>query len=85
MDILVISRGDPEINARKVAEHSLSFPIALQHRWEISRRYAIFATPAANLIDEAGRITANVAVGKRAILQLLIGAQILSLLNSVED
>lgn len=83
--VLVISRGDKELNAQKMAKHSLSFPIALQHHWEISRRYAIFFTPAAYLIDEAGKTMANVAVGKRAILQLLIGAQILTLLNSVED
>jgi hypothetical protein len=43
----------------------------LQQHWEISRRYAMFATPIAYLIDEAGIIAQEVAVGKDAILNLL--------------
>ena len=38
-------------------------PVLLQQRWEISRRYAMFATPVAYLIDVTGIITHDVAVG----------------------
>src|SRR5258705_5132388 len=48
--LLMISRGEPQENRAKVKEHGLAFPIALQRQWEISRRYAMFATPIAYLI-----------------------------------
>ena len=43
----------------------------LQQQWEISRKYAMFATPIAYLIDEQGVIARDVAVGTDAILSLL--------------
>jgi hypothetical protein len=45
--------------------------IVLQQQWEISRRYAMFATPIAYLIDEQGVISHDVAVGTDAILTLI--------------
>ena len=66
----MISKGDPKENRAKVKEHKLTFPIVLQQQWEISRLYAMFATPVAYLIDEAGIITHDVAVGSEAILSL---------------
>ena len=71
---LVISRGEPKENRTKVKEHGLTFPIVLQQQWEISRRYAMFATPIAYLIDEAGIITHDVAVGVESILALMAKA-----------
>ena len=71
IQVVMISRGDPKENRAKVKEHGLTFPIVLQQRWEISRRYAIFATPVAYLIDEAGIIAHDVAVGVEPILALL--------------
>jgi hypothetical protein len=48
----------------------------LQQHWEISRRYAMFATPIAYLIDEAGVIVHDVAVGEDAIRKLLTAARV---------
>ena len=70
----MISRGEPKENRAKVKEHTLTFPVVLQQRWEISRVYAVFATPAAYLIDEAGIITQDVAVGVEPILALMAKA-----------
>jgi len=70
IQVLMISRGGPEANRKKAAEYGLTFPIALQNRWEISRAYGIFATPIAYLIDEMGVIVSDVAVGSEAILGL---------------
>ena len=67
----MISKGEPQENRAKVKEHDLTFPIVLQQQWEISRRYAMFATPIAYLIDEAGVVVHDVAVGTDAILELL--------------
>ena len=65
------SKGEPKENRCKVKEHGLTFPVLLQQQWEISRRYAMFATPIAYLIDEAGVIVKDVAVGGDAIGGLL--------------
>ena len=67
----MISRGEPKENRAKVKEHGLTFPILLQQQWEISRHYAMFATPIAYLIDEQGVILHDVAVGSDSILELL--------------
>ena len=70
--MLMISRGEPKENRAKVREHGLSFPIVLQRQWEISRHYAMFATPIAYLIDGRGVIAADVAVGTEAIQGLMM-------------
>ena len=44
--------------------------MVLQQQWEISRRYAMFATPIAYLSDEAGVIAHDAAVGVQPILSL---------------
>jgi hypothetical protein len=61
--MLMISRGDLEANRVKIGEHGLTFPVALQRHWEVSRAYGMFATPIAYLIDGQGIIAADVAVG----------------------
>ncbi|HEX5221932.1 MAG TPA: redoxin domain-containing protein [Verrucomicrobiae bacterium] len=69
--VVMISKGEPKENRAKVKEHDLSFPIVLQQQWEISRRYAMFATPVAYLIDERGVIAHDVAVGTDQIRALM--------------
>lgn len=73
--VLMISRGEPKENRAKIKEHGLTFPIVLQRQWEISRLYAMFATPLAYLIDESGIITHDVAVGVEQILALMAEAK----------
>jgi peroxiredoxin len=71
VEVVMISKGEPKENRAKVKEHGLTFPVVLQQQWEISRRYAMFATPIAYLIDEKGVIVHEVAVGVEPILTLL--------------
>ena len=73
MELVMVSKGEPKQNRAKVKEHGLTFPIVLQQQWEISRRYAMFATPIAYLIDENGMITNDVAIGVEPILALMNG------------
>ena len=40
VDLVMVSRGDADVNRRKAADHGLSFPVVLQQQWEISRLYA---------------------------------------------
>ena len=69
--VVMISRGDPADNRAKVKEYGLTFPILLQQQWEISRRYALFATPIAYIIDDAGMIAHDVARGADAIVDVM--------------
>src|SRR5882724_9297491 len=71
---VMISKGEPKENRAKVKEHGLTFPVVLQQQWEISRRYAMFATPIAYLIDEQGVIAHDVAVGTEPIFALMATA-----------
>ena len=71
VEVVMISRGEPKENRDKVKEHGLTFPVVLQQRWEISRLYAMFATPIAYLIDESGVVERNVVVGVEPILDLM--------------
>jgi peroxiredoxin len=70
VQVLMVSRGEPEANRAKAAQYGLTFPVVLQRQWEISREYGMFATPIAYLIDEAGIIAAEVAVGVEPIMNL---------------
>jgi peroxiredoxin len=63
VQVLMVAKGDAAANRAKAAEHGLTYPIALQRQWEVSRQYEMFATPIAFRIDAAGRIAAAVAVG----------------------
>jgi peroxiredoxin len=71
LETVMVSKGEPRENRAKVREHGLTFPIVLQQQWEISRLYAMFATPIAHLIDQQGVIAHDAAVGTDAILGLL--------------
>jgi hypothetical protein len=46
-------------------------PVALQKRWEVSRKYALFATPIAYLVDEGGIIAEDLVMGPDAILDMV--------------
>jgi hypothetical protein len=54
LHIVMVSRGVAEEEAR-MAEHQLTFPVALQRRWEIVRLSSRFAIPVAYLIDESNQ------------------------------
>lgn len=71
VQVLMISRGSVESNQAKISELGLTFPIVLQKQWEVSRKYGMFATPIAYLINEQGIITADVAVGVDSILDIV--------------
>lgn len=73
LQVLMVSRGDPQANREKSAEHGLTFPVLLQKKWEISKEYAMFATPIGYLIDEKGVIAKDVAIGGDAVIRLANG------------
>ena len=68
--IVMISRGGVDENLRKVDEHEIRFPVAIQPRWKVSKEYGIFSTPIAFLLDEDGVITREVARGPDEIMAM---------------
>jgi peroxiredoxin len=70
LDVLMVSRGEREENRRKAAEHGIEFPVVVQRGWRLSKKYGIFATPIAFLVDERGVIARDVARGGPEILRL---------------
>ena len=66
--MIMVSRGDRQENSKKIAQYELSFPVVLQKQWEVSRSYAMFGTPVGYLVDEAGVLASDVAMGEEAIL-----------------
>jgi peroxiredoxin len=70
LEIVMISRGDLEENKRKAKAFGYPFPVLLQRSWEVSKDYAMFATPIAYLIDADGIIVKDVALGPEPILAL---------------
>lgn len=69
--VLMVSRRGLEANRSKAATLGLTFPVAVQRHWEVSRLYGMFATPIAYLVDERGVVVTNVAVGVEPVLALL--------------
>lgn len=70
LDLLMVGRGGTEENREKAERFGLSFPVVLQQKWEVSKQYGIFATPAGFLINENGVTETGVAKGLDQILNL---------------
>jgi peroxiredoxin len=73
--VLLVGRGDPAENRRALDAAGSPIPVAVQRRWEVSRAYGIFTTPAAFLIDASGVIAGGVARGTDEILALADAAR----------
>jgi peroxiredoxin len=70
LEIIMVSRGGVEENRREAEAFGVEFPVALQSGWKLSKKYGIFATPVAFLVDEKGVIEREVARGRSEILSL---------------
>jgi peroxiredoxin len=68
--VVMVSRGGVEENRRKAEGSGVEFPVVIQPGWKLSKKYGIFATPVAFLVDEGGVIEREVARGPTAILAL---------------
>jgi peroxiredoxin len=84
--VMVVNNGDTETTRRWAAEARARFPVLTQERFSLSKRYQVFATPFAFLIDEEGIITSKGLVGSRQHLTyVLTGAGQRSKQHSVES
>jgi peroxiredoxin len=72
LQVLMVSRGEGDANRQRAAEYGLTFPIGLQRHWEVSRSYAMFATPVGYLIDAKGVLLSDALVGAEPILKFAL-------------
>jgi peroxiredoxin len=70
LEIIMVSRGGLDENRRKAEAFGIEFPVVLQSGWKLSKKYGIFATPVAFLVNEEGVIEREVARGRSEILSL---------------
>jgi len=70
--VLVVNNGEPAETREWVAEVHARFPVLMQEKFSLSKRYEIFATPFAFLIDEQGTITSKGIVGTRQHLTYVL-------------
>lgn len=73
--VVVINNGEPEATRQWAAETGARFPVLAQEKFSLSKRYEVFATPFAFLLDEKAIITSKGLVGSRQHLgYVLTGA-----------
>jgi len=70
--VLVVNNGDPETTRAWAGEVQPLFPILCQEQYSLSKRYEVFATPFAFLIDEQGFIVAKGIATSRQYLNYLL-------------
>jgi len=63
LQVLMVSRGELAANLAKAKEHGFPFPVLLQKGWQVSKEYAMFATPHRGLTGAGGRRTGAVRTG----------------------
>ena len=70
LTVTLISRGTPEENRTKSAEHGLT-SVLLQGDWEVSEAYQVAGTPSAVIVEPDGKVGSPVAAGPEAIRSLV--------------
>ena len=73
--VLVVNNGEPDESLEWAGDIHARFPILIQEKFSVAKRYEIFATPFAFLIDEDGVIASSGIVGSAQYLgYVLTGA-----------
>jgi methylamine dehydrogenase accessory protein MauD len=65
VQVLVVNNGEPEPTRAWAVGSRARFPVAVQEHYSLSRRYEVFATPFAFLIDERGVIASKGIINNR--------------------
>jgi methylamine dehydrogenase accessory protein MauD len=63
--VVAVNNGGLEAARKLIQETKASFPVLAQEQFSLSKRYQVFATPFALLIDEKGIITSKGVCGSR--------------------
>jgi methylamine dehydrogenase accessory protein MauD len=83
--VLVINNGDPEATRKWSTEVGARFPVLAQEKLSVSKKYEVFATPFAFLIDEKGFITSKGISGSRQHIRYVLAGKGLGERNGHAD
>jgi methylamine dehydrogenase accessory protein MauD len=72
IQIVVINNGHLAATRDWTRELGVSYPVLVQQRYEISKRYEVYATPFAFLIDERGVIVSKGLINNRQHIDLVL-------------
>jgi peroxiredoxin len=72
VQVLVIHNGDSEAVRAWIKKHRPRFAVAVQEHFNLSKRYEVFATPFAFLIDERGVISSSGIVSTIQFLRFVL-------------
>jgi methylamine dehydrogenase accessory protein MauD len=72
LQVVVVNNDDLEGSRKWAHEAQVQFPVLAQERWVLSRRYEVFATPFAFLIDEQGIIRSKGIVSDRQYINFVV-------------
>lgn len=70
--VLVVNNGAPDETRKWASEVEACFPVLAQEKLSLSKRYEVYATPFAFLIDEQGVIASKGIVGSRQYLNYVL-------------
>jgi methylamine dehydrogenase accessory protein MauD len=73
--VLVVNNGDPEATGKWSTEVAARFPVLAQDKFSISKRYEVFATPFAFLIDEKGIIASKGIISSRQHIRYVLSGK----------
>jgi methylamine dehydrogenase accessory protein MauD len=76
--VLVVNNGDPEATRKWSAAVGARFPVLAQEKFSISKKYEVFATPFAFLIDERGIIASKGIINNRQHIRYVLSGKRLS-------
>jgi methylamine dehydrogenase accessory protein MauD len=70
--VLIVNNGDPEATRKWSAEVGARFPVLAQEKFSISKKYEVFATPFAFLIDGKGVIVSKGIINNRQHIRYVL-------------
>jgi methylamine dehydrogenase accessory protein MauD len=74
VQVLVVNNAEPEQAREYAREVNARFPVLVQEKWSVSKRYEVFATPFAFLVDERGVVAAKGIVSSKEHLGCLFSS-----------
>jgi methylamine dehydrogenase accessory protein MauD len=74
VQVLVVNNGEPEATRRWADGARAAFPVLMQQQFAVSKRYEVYATPFAFLIDERGVIASKGLVNNRQHIGFVLSA-----------
>jgi methylamine dehydrogenase accessory protein MauD len=73
--VLVINNGDAEATRKWSTDVAARFPVLAQEKFGISKKYEVFATPFAFLIDEKGIIASKGIISNRQHIRYVLSGK----------